>query len=432
MSEARRRYEKHGCGAGFLVAVVVFWSLQRSILAAGAPDANAVVEMATKEFLFGLDAQGAEGRAEVLEVMEDGRVPALVYSLHPDKRERKPLELEIDKLEEKIAGLKAKMKEADEPRVFEIGRELEDAKYALDRKLMKAREKGLQIRFPRYTKLVLGLVVLEKKSGAWAIGRSLDLGSFDAGALGAKPEGLDYEVRKRDFNKNEIEELAVDVFIDLFGAGPEAGISRTHDYHYLVEFFPRKAELTFKLDGGVDSGGRCSGPLDSGTTARYFIRRRGNPSELVAIRSRTPCALPEGESIAEKEKPGVKRYAWSDKYESWQLYEPVEEDAYLIVAASEIDREDLEKPLKRLRRRKRRRRLGIRRGYPQIVEGDEVTGLKAGRFYVAVGLCEEKKQALKAVRFLRRRLRGRTWRVRMRGTERKGIPGLRAACPGKR
>ncbi|HUU00003.1 MAG TPA: hypothetical protein VM425_01035 [Myxococcota bacterium] len=400
--------------------------------AAGGLDADTVVRLARDKFLFELNADGAEAHVKMLGALEDGRVPAIVYSLQRDKRVKKPYEIEIDKLREKIAGLEAQMKRADDSLVFAVGRKLEEAKYELDSKLMQAAKKGLAIHQPNYQSLRLGLVVMQRTKSAWTIGQSLELGNLDAAALGARPEGIEFETKSGDSNNNGESELAIDAFVELFEKEPETGDPRTHNYHYLVEFFPGKATVTFRLDGGIDSGGRCSSPMDAGLTGRYFIRRRSDPAELVAIRSSKQCEQDEGLSKAKGEKPGVKSYNWSEENSRWHLFEGFEADSYLIVAATSEDRQELEGPAKMLGKRRQRKRLKLGPGFPQILKSDNITGLKAGRFVLALGLCKEKKQALAATRFLGRRLRGRIYKLRMRGIARKDGPNLEPACPGAR
>jgi len=401
-------------------------------LAAGGLDAAGVIRLSEEKFLFELNAPGAGAGVKMVDALDDGRVPAIVYSLQPDKREKKPYEIEIDKLRQKIARLEADMKRADESHVFEVGRKLEQAKYKLDSKLMQAAKKGLDIHRPEYQALALGLVVLQKKNDAWVIGQSLDLGSYDADSLGAVPQGIDFEVRMRDFNSNGESELAIDAFVALFEKEPESDTSRTHNYHFLVEFYPRKARITFRLDGGIDSGGCCSSPLDAGMTARYFIRQRRDPAELVVIRSSTQCEATEARATKKDEKPGVTSYNWSEENSSWHLFDGGEADAYLIVAATTEEREELEKPAKTLGKRRKRKRLKLGRGYPRIIMGDSVSGLKAGRFVLVLGLCKDKNKAQAATRFLRRRLRGRIYKLRLRGIATKDDPSLGPGCPGSR
>jgi len=401
-------------------------------VAAGGLDADSVLRLARDKFLFELNADGAEAHVIILEALANGRVPAIVYSLQRDKRIKKPYEIEIDKLREKIAGLEARMKRADDSVVFAVGRKLEEAKYELDSKLMQAAKKGLAIHQPNYQSLRLGLVVMQSTKSAWTISQSLELGNLDAAALGARPEGIEFETKSGDFNSNGESELALDAFVELFEKEPESGDPRTHNYHYLIEFFPGKATVTFRLDGGVDSGGRCSSPLDTGLTGRYFIRQRSDPAELVAIRSSKQCEQDEDSRKAKGEKPGVKSYNWSEENSRWHLFEGFEADSYLIVAAGSEDRQELEGPAKMLGKSRQKKRLKIGRGFPQILKADNITGLKAGRFVLALGLCKEKKQALEAVRFLRRRLRGRIYKLCMRGITTKDGPNLEPACPGAR
>lgn len=391
-------------------------------------DRNEVLRLVQEKGLFDSGAAGAEAAATLLAPLPGEKLPAVISVLLPVEREKEDWERAIEKLRAEIDRLEREVEQAEEPRVFEVGRRLEEARRDLEDRLMRAKRAGRDAHRPAWRALVLGLVLADKGDGGWQLGQSLPLGRFDAASLGAAPVRVDFESRLRDFNGNGIDELALDAFVELFDENPHADTSRSHNLHHLIEFFPAGARIMFSLDGGVESAGRCEGPVDARPTARYWIRTRSEPPELTVARSRSCCAGPE-EQAAEAPRAGVERYAWSDKHDRWQKYEGIEPEAYLVIASSERDREKLAKTARKLKRRGMRRRLRAGRGYPRILQGDDVPGLKAGFFVLAVGLCPDPAAAKQAARGLRHRLRGRRYRIHVRGIRKPNTPRLPLSCP---
>jgi hypothetical protein len=168
-------------------------------------------------------------------------------------------------------------------------------------------------------------------------------------------------------------------------------------------------------------------------TARYWFRtRKHDPAVLVVSRSRSLCEGEEGSKDGEGKRAGLERYAWSEKYQRWQMFEGMRPDAYLVVAATDWERERLVKAARTLKRRKLRKRVRLGRSYPRILQTDDVPGLEAGSYALVLGMCEDPSRAQEAVRWLRRKLRGKGFSYRVRGILREGAPRLQVVCPRPR
>lgn len=394
------------------------------------PDRETVLGLAAKEPAL---KPGGHAEVKILDVLPDGRVPAVVLILIPREGKREAWEEELDLLEKNIALLEAELAEAGDDGQWELAKKLQAAKEELEWAEDRAVRQGKNLRRVKWRSVELAMLVFKKAGGKWTLYRTLVLGSYEEEDLGAKPAGVDMEVRLHDYNRNSISELKLTTFVELNLQQVDDSTARTHTYHHLVEFFPEGAQITFQLDGGVDNGGMCEGPFDSMTTAKYWIRSpKRDPAALTVSRTRSMCDQGEQANDPARDLPAVERYAWSDKYRRWQPHHKLQPDAFMLVAASGRDRSSIQKKAKRFRHWKVRQRVRLGRAYPKLVETEDFPGLKAGYQLLVLGVCKEYKLAREAMRKIRKKVKGGGLRYDVRGFNTKGSPKLPKFCPRPR